>query len=150
MTVFTKINILSYLSALLLTSLPACAGQGTACSDFMKLSQKEQVQYLEGYQLGAAMELLYFKNNVLTPRVKKELESSHNEKLQAVAEWGIDGYLEKKYNLINIAFAYPAEFHKNVKRECSKKITGSIGLFDILPSTLTKMQNTGKYPVHGM
>ncbi len=135
---------------LTLISLPVIAEQGTTCAEFNKFTEKEQLRYLEGYQLGAAMELKYFKSNVLTPRVKKALEASSDETLNAVAKWGIDEYLLKKYNLINIALSYPSDFYSNLKNECSIKLNGDIGLFDIIPSTLEKMHSTGKYPVHGM
>jgi len=125
------------------------AGQGLTCSDFRKFPAPEQRRYLEGYVLGAAMELSYFKHNVLTSNVGKTLGESSDDLLQSVAHFGI-GYLEKKYNLINIAGVYPAEFFKAVQQECELDYTQGTGMFDVLPSTLEKMQKTDKYPVWGM
>lgn len=130
-------------------TLPVFAGTGITCSGFNKFPENEKLRYLEGYQLGAAMELNYFKYNVLTSKVKKSLESSSDETLKEVAKWGIDEYLIKKYNLINMSLSYPSDFYSALKHECAIKLNGDIGLFDIIPSTLEKMHGTGKYPVPG-
>ncbi len=95
------------------------------------------------------MELSYFKHNVLTANVDEALRQSDNELLQSVSQWGIE-YLKNKYNLINIAKAYPSEFHKAVQHECELTHNLEVGMFDVLPSTLEKMKETGKYRVWGM
>jgi len=133
----------------LIITMQAFAGQGLTCSDFRKYPASEQRRYLQGYVLGAAMELKYFKHNVLTSNVGKTLEESSNDLLQSVAHFGIR-YLEEKYNLVNIAVAYPAEFYEAIQKECELGYTQGTGMFDVLPSTLEKMQKTGKYPVWGM
>lgn len=134
---------------LLIFTMQTFAGQGLTCADFSKLKPAEQKRYLEGYVLGAAMELGYFKNNILTPNVGKALEASSNDLVQSVAEWGI-GYIEQKYTLINIAGAYPVEFHQAVHQQCTTPGAAGAGMFDVLPVTLEKMKKTSKYPVSGM
>ena len=56
-------------------------------------------------------------------------------------------YLEEKSALINIALVYPAEFHKAAIKGC--KTYGS-EMFDVLPSALREMKETGKYPAWGL
>jgi len=132
------------------------AGQGFTCSGFMELTEKEQIQYLEGYTLGAAMQMKYFKNNILNSHVRKALSepidppnASQLEFFRAVATQGVE-YVERNYALMNIAVAYKKAFFNAVVKECKLSNTQEIGMFDILPSTLYKMKETGKYPVYGM
>lgn len=155
----------------LIFSMPTFAGQGFTCSDFLKLSVPEQRRYLEGYTLGAGQELGYFKNNILghgdfhsmetRSPVRKALKEPpdnpdpHNpsrqlELLRSIT-WSSVRYVDEKDALVNIAVAYPGEFHKTVQKECKTR-PGALdaGMFDELPSTLRKMKETGKYPVWGM
>lgn len=154
----------------LIFSMSSLAGQGVihTCSDFLKLSAAEQRRYLEGYTLGAAMELGYFKNNILghgdfhsmetRSPVRKALKEPpdnpdpHNPSRQldlfrSVTFVSVQ-YVDEKDTLVNIAAAYPKEFHKTVQKEC--KTRPDVGTFDELPSTLRKMKETGKYPVRGL
>lgn len=141
----------------LISPMPTFAGQGFTCSGFLKLSAAEQRQYLEGYTLGAAMELQYFKNNLLNSHVSKALNeepagnlSSQLEFFRSVAFRSME-YLDEKSALLNIALVYPKEFHKTVQKECKTR-PGALdaGMFDELPSTLRKMKETGKYPAWGL
>lgn len=123
------------------------AGYGKTCYDFNKYSQAEQSKYLEGYTFGAAMEINYFKTNILTSDVKAALEASQDEKLRAVAEYGINEYLLNKYQLIMLASIYSDEFQNTLRNACTDKSNLDVGLFEFIPSTLQAMQESGKYPV---
>jgi len=134
---------------LLTFTMPVFAGQGLTCSEFRKFPEAEQRRYLEGYTLGAAMELKHFKNNVLTSNVGKALDKSSNDLLNDAGEAGME-YLQEKYDLLNIAVGYPEEFYKAVQQCGSTPTSPGAGMFDVLPVTLENMQKTGKYPVWGM
>jgi hypothetical protein len=131
---------------LLTFTMPVFAGQGLTCGEFRKFPEKEQRRYLEGYTLGAAMELSFFKQNVLTVNVGKALDKSTDDLLKEVGEWGME-YLNEKYDLLNIAVGYPEDFYKAIQLCAS---TPGAGMFEVLPLTLKKMQKTGKYPIWGM
>lgn len=142
----------------LIFSLSSLAGQGVihTCSDFLKLSAAEQRRYLEGYTLGASMEMQNFKHNVLGSQVGEALkESADNSGSQLEffrsAAFRSVKYVEEKSALLNIALVYPKEFHKTVQQECKTR-PGALdaGMFDELPSTLRKMKETGKYPAWGL
>lgn len=139
----------------LVSPISALAGQGFTCSDFLKLSASEQRQYLEGYTLGAAMELVNFKHNVLGSQVGEALKEPVDnlgpqlEFFRAAAFRSVK-YAEEKSTLVNIAIVYPKEFHKAVQKQCKSPGALEAGMFDILPSTLREMKETGKYPAWGI
>lgn len=141
-----KMSFLGCVFILLTLTMQAFAGQGLTCGEFRKFPEPEQRRYLEGYTLGAAMELSYFKRNVLTSNVGKALDKSTDDLLQEIGESGME-YLNEKYDLLNIAVGYPEDFYKAVQ-QCGS--TPGAGMFDVLPVMLENMQKTGKYPVWGM
>ena len=67
-------TFLSSVLFFLVFPMPSFAAGGDSCSDFLKLPASEQRQYLKGYTLGAAMEMQYFKNNLLNSHVSKALK----------------------------------------------------------------------------
>jgi hypothetical protein len=133
----------------------ANAGQGLVCFDFLKLSEKEQRIYLNGYLLGAGMELQYFQLNLLGKPARKLVDETVGntaadvKALRRRLAASLD-YLDGKYTLINIGGKYTNEFHQALVRECGSPGFSETGMFDVLPSTLRKMKETGKYPVYGM
>jgi hypothetical protein len=148
--------LLNLIAATLLCSLPSHAGQGFTCIGFLALSQAEQIQYLEGYTLGAAMEMKYFRSNLFSLRAQatanRALTTSNTEDVASSLKVfrGAVEYTNRKYNLVNIAVAYPDKFHSHVLLGCNSEGARGAGMFDILPSVLRAMQETGKYEVAGM
>ena len=133
----------------------ANAGQGLVCFDFLKMSGKEQRIYLDGYLLGAAMEMKYFQLNLLGKPARKVVEETAGSSATDVKalRWRLAAsldYVDEKYTLINIGVKYTNEFHKALVQECGLPEFLDIDMFDVLPSTLRKMKETGKYPVYGM
>ena len=133
----------------------AVAGQGFTCADFRELSAAEQQRYLQGYTLGVAMEMKYFKNNVLNLPVSNALKQppdhpgSQLEFFREVVRKGMD-YVDDRYALANIAVAYPAQFLTATQKECEAKAMQDIGMFDVLPVVLANMRRSGMFPVWGM
>lgn len=136
----------------LASPMPSFAAGGDSCSDFLKLSVPEQRQYLKGYTLGAVMEMQNFKHNVLGSQVGEALKGpadnsgSQLEFFRSAAFRSVK-YVEEKSALLNIALVYPKEFHEAAKKACK---THGTEMFDVLPSTLRTMKETGKYPAWGL
>ncbi len=101
------------------------------------------------------MEMQNFKHNVLGSQVGealKEPADNPNSQLEFFrsAAFRSVKYVEEKSALLNIALVYPKEFHEAVRKECKIPDALETGMFDILPSTLRKMKETGKYPAWGL
>lgn len=131
-------------------------GQGVTCGDFNEMSEGEKRKYIEGYTFGAAMELKYFKNNLFSENFRFFLKKPKGEEKSAELEKAIHridkatDYIDRKYDLINIAAEYEDDFFNRVLSKCESKDYQGIGMFDLLPTLLEQMQETGEYEVHGM
>lgn len=127
------------------------------CSDLLALSPREQALFLDGYIFGRAMDMKYFQANVIYKERRDMLnapvQGGFGDKRSRVLwelGWSVVEYVDENYTLVNIAHAHKQAFHDALVADCNLSHNKGYWLFDVIPTTLRNMRETGKYPVHGM
>ncbi len=124
------------------------------CDDFLRLTSREQVLFLDGYVDAAAMEMKYLQNNVGATAAREALngpvgESRADPEMEALVSYARRSIerIDETYALLSIAVRYFNSFHEELIAEC-KRLPNY--MFEAVPITLEKMRDSGDYPAYGM